>query len=78
MVEKLKLGLNAIIAKINNNLSHAAKGLILMFAAIPIIVIIKYNYDDNIFLGAVVSIMLAFGAIELSKKEDKEEGGKEQ
>lgn len=44
-----------------------------MFSAISIIVVIKYNYDDNILLVAVVSIMLAFGAIELSKKGDAEE-----
>jgi hypothetical protein len=77
MVVKIRLGVSALREKINDRFSHAAQGLILMFAAIPIIVVIKYNYDDNILLGAVVSIMLAFGAIELNKKDDTEEGEKE-
>ncbi|NQV70507.1 MAG: hypothetical protein HQ498_10820 [Pseudohongiella sp.] len=72
MLEKFRMGMNALTEMLENNLSHAARGLVLMFAAVPIIVFIKYDYDDNILLGAVVPIMLAFGAIELSNKEDKE------
>ena len=76
MVGKMRLGVSALREKINDRLSHGAQGLILMFVTIPIIVVIKYNYEDNILLGAVVSIMLAIGAIELSTKDDTEEGEK--
>lgn len=40
-----------------------------MFAAIPIIVILKWFYDDHLALGAAASILLAWGTIELGKKE---------
>jgi len=56
--------------QVNKKLSHQAKGLILIFAAIPIIAFLKWEYDDNVLLGAVVSVMMAFGVMELAKKDD--------
>ena len=53
----------------SKKLSHQAKGIILMFTAIPIIVFIKYAYDDNLPLGALASLLLALGSIELAKRE---------
>lgn len=50
-------------------LSHQAKGIILLFAAIPLIVVIKYYFDDHFALGLVASVLLALGSIELGKKE---------
>lgn len=43
-------------------------GLILLFAAIPLIAYIKWVYDDNVLLGAVASVILAGAAIILRKK----------
>ena len=54
-------------------LSHVAIGIILLFAAIPIIFYIKHNSDDNVLLGAVVSLIMAFGVIELGKEDDSPE-----
>ncbi|MEM9387329.1 MAG: hypothetical protein AAGA68_19880 [Pseudomonadota bacterium] len=51
-------------------LSHQTKGLILIFGAIPIIAFLKAVYDDHVILGAVASLMLALGAIELGKKDE--------
>ena len=53
----------------SKKLSPAVRGVLLMFAAIPIIVFIKLKFDDQAALGAVVSILLGLGAIELSKQE---------
>lgn len=58
MIENFRMGFDALVVKIDDKFSHATLGLILMFAAIPIIVVIKPNYDDNILLGAVVSILV--------------------
>jgi hypothetical protein len=51
------------------NLSHQAKGVILLFAAIPVIVVIKYYFDDNFALGLVASVFLALRSIKLGKQE---------
>ncbi len=55
--------------KAKKKLSHQMKGIILMFAAIPIIAYLKWVYDDHLALGAVASLLLALGAIKLSKKD---------
>ena len=55
--------------KTSKNLSHQAKGVILMFAAIPVIVVIKYYFDDHFALGLVASVLLALGCIEIGKEE---------
>lgn len=52
----------------DKKLSDEAIGMILLFAAIPIIAYIKWVYDDHVLLGAVVSVILGFAAIELRKK----------
>ena len=49
-------------------LSDEVVGMILLFAAIPLIAYIKWVYDDNVPLGAVASALLAAGAIMLRKK----------
>jgi hypothetical protein len=53
----------------NKKLSHQAKGVILMFAAIPVIVVIKLYYNDNFALGLVASAFLALGFIEIGKEQ---------
>lgn len=53
----------------SKKLSPAVIGVLLIFAAIPIIAFIKLKYDDQVVLGAVVSIMIGAGAILLSKEE---------
>jgi len=55
--------------KTGKKLSHQAKGLLLFFAAIPIIVVIKYYYEDQVALGALASLLLALGAIEIGKQD---------
>jgi hypothetical protein len=40
-----------------------------MFAAIPIIVVIKYYFDDHFALGLVASVLLTLGCIEIGKEE---------
>jgi len=50
--------------------SHQAKGIVLMAAAVPIIVVIKYFFEDHSALGMVASLLLAFGSIELSNREN--------
>ncbi len=59
-----------MIREINKSLSHQQKGLILFFAAIPIIAYLKWVHDDHVALGAVASILLAMGVIELGKKNE--------
>lgn len=49
-------------------LSDEAVGLILLFAAIPLIAYIKWVYNDNVALGAVASFILAGAAIVLRRK----------
>ena len=49
-------------------LSDEAIGMILLFAAIPLIAYIKWEYDDHVLLGAVASIILGAAAIFLRKK----------
>lgn len=53
----------------SKKLSPAVKGLLLIFAAIPLIIFIKLKFDDQVALGAIVSILLGLGAIQLSKQE---------
>ena len=55
-------------AESDKKLSDEAIGMILLFAAIPIIAYIKWNYDDHVPLGAVASIVLGGAAIMLRKK----------
>lgn len=52
----------------SKKLSDETIGLILLFAAIPLIAYIKWVYDDNVLLGAVASVILAAAAIMLRKK----------
>ena len=52
----------------NKKLSDEAIGMILLFAAIPLIAYIKWVYDDNVGLGAIASIILGGAAIFLRKK----------
>lgn len=49
-------------------LSDEALGVILLFAAIPLIAYIKWFYDDHVLLGAVASAILGGAAIVLRKK----------
>lgn len=52
----------------HKKLSEEAIGMLLLFAAIPLIAYIKWNYDDQVALGAIASIILAASAIVLRKK----------
>lgn len=52
----------------DKHLSDEVIGMILLFAAIPLIAYIKWVYDDNVPLGAVASVILAAAAIFLRKK----------
>ena len=54
-------------------LSLQAIGLILIFAAIPIIAYLKLEYDDKVWLGVMVSIMMAYGVIDLARNDDLQE-----
>lgn len=56
--------------KPTKKMSRQTKGLILIFSAIPIIVFLKAVFDDHVVLGAVASLLLAWGAIEMGKKDD--------
>ena len=49
-------------------LSDEALGVILLFAAIPLIAYIKWFYDDHVLLGTVASAILAGSAIVLRNK----------
>jgi preprotein translocase subunit SecF len=52
----------------SKKLSEEAIGMLLLFAAIPLIAYIKWNYDDHVALGAIASCILAISAIVLRKK----------
>lgn len=52
----------------HKKLSDEALGLILLFAAIPLIAYIKWVHDDHVLLGALASIVLAAAAIVLRKR----------
>jgi len=52
----------------HRKLSDEALGLILLFAAIPLIAYIKWVYDDHVLLGALGSAVLAAAAIVLRKR----------
>lgn len=52
----------------HRKLSDEALGLILLFAAIPLIAYIKWVYDDHVLLGALASAVLAAAAIVLRKR----------
>lgn len=43
----------------------------MIVTAIPVIVYLKWEYDDNGLPGAVVSVMIVFGVMELAKKDDQ-------
>lgn len=51
-------------------MSEDVIGMILLFAAIPLIVYIKWVYDDHVLLGALASVILAAAAIFLRKRFD--------
>ena len=59
------------IRQASKKLSHQAKGLAPVFAAIPIIVNLKLVYDHHVLQGTVVSIVLASGVMELARKNDQ-------
>ena len=52
----------------NKKMSDEMFGMILLFAAIPLIAYIKWNYDDHVALGAIASIIMGGSAIFLRKK----------
>lgn len=56
------------VSTTTKKLSDEAIGMILLFAAIPLIAYIKWVYDDNVSLGAVASVILGAAAIMLRKK----------
>ncbi|MFT5937082.1 MAG: hypothetical protein ACI85S_002150, partial [Pseudohongiellaceae bacterium] len=54
MASKLRdrsLGAYKMTKQTNKKLTHQAKGVILMFAAIPVIIVIKLYFEDNFALG---------------------------
>jgi preprotein translocase subunit SecF len=63
------LGAYKMTKQTNKKLTHQAKGVILMFAAIPVIVVIKLYFEDNFALGLAASLLLALGCIEIGKEE---------
>lgn len=68
MTEQVHEQGEATSANDSKKLSNEAIGMILLFAAIPLIAYIKWVYDDNVGLGAIASILLGGAAIFLRKK----------
>ncbi|MCY4265170.1 MAG: hypothetical protein OXE78_09955 [Gammaproteobacteria bacterium] len=46
------------------------KDVILIFSALPIIVYLKWVYDNHLLLGTVASPLLALRIMEMGKKDD--------
>lgn len=62
-----------------SKLSHQSRGVLLMLASVPLMVIINLRFEDQLFLavglGVLAAALLGWGVTELDKS-DKEQPGK--